>query len=530
MLDQRVLSVFDILGPIMIGPSSNHVAGAVRIGRIARMIFGEEPSDVSLNFYGSLAKTYKGQKTDLAILAGLMEMDVDDERIKKSLEIARKKNIKVSVHTQTYSKKDPNTMEMNLKSNTNSMEVEGVSPGGGEIVINRIGEFCIYFQGNRDAILIIVREEEKEPVLKKIKNLLGENLVDIETFQAKSRILFCFYLDYIVDDTNLRKLEGIKEIEFKRLVRCLYPYKLKDNSPLFRTAKEMLKLVEKQRIALPKVILKYESKRSGLSEKDIRNRFKEIWIAMKRTTDQGLSGVKRPMDSIVGNDSKKIYKAYMEGKTITGEIIPLAIARAMACMEVSTSMGRIVAAPTGGSSGVIPGVIITMAEKLKSGEEEIIDALLVAAMIGVVVANFASLSGSAGGCQSEIGVSSGMAAAALVQLAGGNSQQVVNATALALKNILGLTCDTVANAIEVPCIKKNVIGVVNALAVSDMALAGIKSVIPLDEVILALKNVQELMPMELRNTQLGGLGITETAKRLKREWVKKLESEGSKSK
>jgi len=524
MLGRRVLSLFDILGPIMIGPSSNHVAGAVRIGKMARMIFGEEPSEVGLRFYGPLALTYKGQKTDLAILAGLLEMDVDDERIIKSLEIASKKNIEFSVHTQADSKKDPNTMEMILKSNTNSLEIEGISPGGGEIVINRIGKFCLNLQGNRDALLIIVREEEKEPVLKKIKNLLGKNLTNIETFQAKSRTLFCFYLDHIVDDRDLIKLEGIKEIELRRLVRCLYSYQLKDNSPLFMTAKEMLELVKKQKITLPEIIIQYESKRSGLSEKEIRNGFEEIWAVMKKSTNQGLDGVKRPKDSIVGNDSKKIYKAYMEGKTITGELIPLVIARAMACREVSTAMGRVVAAPSAGSCGVIPGVMITMAEKLKSGEEDIIDALLVAAMIGVLVANYASLSGSAGGCQSEIGVSSGMAAGALVQLAGGDPQQVTNATALALKNILGLTCDTVANAIEVPCIKKSVIGAVNALATSEMALAGIESVIPLDEVILALKNVQELMPFELRNTQLGGLGITETAKRLKKEWMEKLKS------
>ena len=523
MLDQRALSLFDILGPIMIGPSSNHVAGAVRIGRIARMIFGQEPSAVSLRFYGSLAENYKGHRTDLAIIAGLLEMDVDDGRITKSLEIAHKKNIKITVHTQVYSKKDPNTMEMILKSNTHSLEIEGVSPGGGEIVIHRIGEFWVYLQGNRDIVLIMVNEEEKQSILQIIKNLFGDNLIKIDSSQSKSKTLFCFYLDHMPDDTDLRKLESIKEFEFKSFIRCLYPYKLKDNSPLFGTVKEMLKLVEKQRITLPKAILKYESKRSGLSEKEIRNRFKKIWMAMKRTNNEGLNGVKRPLDSIVGNDSRKIYKAYKEGKTITGKLIPLAISRAIASMEVSTSMGRIVAAPTGGSSGVIPGVIITMAEKLKSDEKEVIDALLVAAMIGVLVANVASLSGSTGGCQSEIGVASGMAAGALVQLAGGNPQQVVNASALALKNLFGLTCDTVANAIEVPCIKKNVIGVVNALAVAEMALAGIESVIPLDEVIVALKNVQELMPLALRNTQKGGLGITKTAKRLKREWRQKLE-------
>lgn len=311
---------------------------------------------------------------------------------------------------------------MILKSNTHSLEVEGISPGGGEIVIHRIGEFCVYLQGNRDVVLIIVSEEEKQSILQIIKNLFGDNLIKIDSSQSKSKTLFCFYLDHIVDDADLRKLENIKEFELKSFIRCLYPYKLKDNSPLFRTVKEMLELAEKQGITLPKAILKYESKRSGLREKEIRKMFKKIWMAMKRTNNEGLNGVKRSVDSIVCNDSRKIYKAYKKGKTITGKLIPLAISRAMA------SMGRIVAAPTGGSSGVIPGVIITMAERLKSDKEEVIDALLVAAMIGVLIANVASLSGSAGGCQSEIGVASGMAASGLVQLAGGTPQQVVNAS------------------------------------------------------------------------------------------------------
>jgi L-serine dehydratase len=524
MSDIRLLSLFDILGPIMIGPSSNHVAGAVRIGRIARMIFGQEPSEVVLKFYGPLAETYKGQKSDVAIIAGLLQMDVDDQRIPKSLEIAHKKKIKIIVHTKALSQKDPNTMEMLIKNKSFSLEIEGISPGGGEILIHRIGEFCVHIQGNNDALILIFSEKKKDYILKMINKMFSENLQKIESVKSKSKILLYIYLHHTLNDTDLIKLNNIENLEFIRIINCLYPYKLRNNNPLFRTTTEMLKFLEKQNIALPEAIIKYESKRSGLSEKEIRDMFKKIWVVMNETNKKGLKGVQRPFDSIVGNDSKKIYKVYNEGKNITGEVISLAVSRALASMEVNSVMGRIVAAPTGGSSGVIPGVIITMAEKLKSDEKEVINALLVAAMIGVLIANTASLSGSAGGCQSEVGVASSMAAGALVQLAGGNPQQVVNASALALKNLLGLICDTVANSIEVPCIKRNVVGVVNALATAEMALADIKSVIPLDEVIVALKNVQDLMPLALRNTQKGGLSITKTAKKLKREWRKNIKS------
>ena len=217
-----------------------------------------------------------------------------------------------------------------------------------------------------------------------------------------------------------------------------------------------------------------------------------------------------------GRDAKTLYKAVKEEKLISGRPLSLAVARAIACGEV------IVAAPTAGAVGVLPAVVLTTAEELDSKKQDIIDALLVAAGIGVVIAYKAPISGAMGGCQSEVGVASAMAAAAIVQLAGGNSEQVTQAMALALKNLFGLACDTVAGPVEVPCIKRNVIGVANSFAVADMALVGIKSIIPPDEVIDALRNIQTLMPMELRDTTLGGLGSTKTARRLKEEWLKKI--------
>lgn len=519
---KRVLSIFDILGPIMIGPSSNHTAGAARIGKMARMILGDEPICVNLYFYGSLAETYKGHMTDSAVVAGLLGMEVDDYKIKESLLIANNRHININIYTQLLSDKNPNTIELELKSNSHSVKINAISIGGGEIVISNIDEFDINLSGNKDMIIIILKEKQPEIILK-IQKMLGKKFISTEIIKGDSRCLVCFYIENIISKLTLESIMNIKEIELVRLIKSLYSYKLKNNCPLFTTIEEILLIGKNDKKSLPQIIIDYESKRSGLKEKEIRNGIKQIWKAMEEEINQGLTKDNRLIGGLMsGRDARTLYKAVKEGKLISGRPLSLAVARAIACGEVNASMGRVVAAPTAGAVGVIPAVVSTTAEELVSKEQDIIDALLVAAGIGVVIAYKVPISGAMGGCQSEVGVASAMAAAAIVQLAGGNSEQVTQAMALALKNLFGLVCDTVAGPVEVPCIKRNVIGVANAFAVADMALVGIQSIIPPDEVIDALRNIQTLMPMELKDTMLGGLGITETAKRLKKEWLEKI--------
>lgn len=521
-LKQRVLSIFDILGPIMIGPSSNHTAGAVRIGKIARMILGEEPTYIQLYFYGSLAETYKGHMTDKAVVAGLLGMEVDDQRIKESLKIASNRQIDIKIHTQTISDKNPNTIEMELKSISYSVKISTISIGGGEIILSNIDEFKVNLSGNKD-LLILTLEEKNAELISTIKDILGENLISIESIKGDSRYLICFYLDNVINPPILELIINIKGINFIRVIKSLYTYKLKDSQPLFKSIEGMLFIAKTHKKSLPQVITDYEVKRSGLTEKEIRDGIQQIWSAMKEEIDQGLTQDNRLIGGLMsGKDGKRLYQAVKEERLISGRPLSLAVARAIACGEVNASMGKVVAAPTAGAVGVIPAVLLTTAEELGSKEKEIIDALLVAAGIGVVIAYTVPISGAMGGCQSEVGVASAMAAAAIVHLAGGNAEQVVQAMALALKNLFGLVCDTVAGPVEVPCIKRNVIGVANAFAVADMALVGIQSIIPPDEVIIALRNIQTLMPMELRDTMLGGLGMTETAKRLKKEWLEKI--------
>lgn len=262
-------------------------------------------------------------------------------------------------------------------------------------------------------------------------------------------------------------------------------------------------------IVLADEALEFES-----SPSELRHRMGEMLAVMRRAVERGLEGSIVTMGGLAGGDARRIEEARSRGRLVGGDILDLAIARAMACAEVNAAMGRIVAAPTAGSCGVLPGVLLTVGEAVHASDEQLISALVTAAGIGRVIASRASLSGAQGGCQAEIGSAACMAAAAAVELAGGCPTEVCHAGAIALKGLLGLVCDPVGGLVEVPCVKRNATAAAVALAATDMALAGVASAIPIDEVISAMGNVGRMLPCELRETAEGGLAGTPTGRRL----------------
>ena len=213
---------------------------------------------------------------------------------------------------------------------------------------------------------------------------------------------------------------------------------------------------------------------------------------------------------LVGGEGAKIFKRRMEGKLLCGDLIGRVMEKALKISESNACMKRIVAAPTAGSCGVVPAVFLSIQEEKKLSNEKMVEALYVAGGIGGVIASRASLSGAAGGCQAEIGAASAMAAGGLVYLLGGGAPKIANASALALKSLLGLACEPVAGLVEVPCVKRNVLGAVNAVTAADMTLAGIRSKIPADEVFDAMYNIGKHMDEEIRETAKGGLATTPT--------------------
>lgn len=266
-----------------------------------------------------------------------------------------------------------------------------------------------------------------------------------------------------------------------------------------------------KRTGLPfwKIVQEDDCTERGVADRDSFEQMRAMYHAMQ-DADEQYDGSQISASGLVGTEGKKMQQAREAGTTICGNLVAKVMEKALKTGESNACMKRIVAAPTAGSCGVVPAVFLTVQEEKHFSEDKMVEALYVAAGIGGVIASRAFLSGAAGGCQAEIGSASAMAAGGLAYLMGGDAKEIANASALALKNLLGLACDPVAGLVEVPCVKRNVIGAVNALTAADMTMAGIFSKIPPDEVIDAMRSVGRSMNEDIRETGKGGLAGTPT--------------------
>lgn len=278
--------------------------------------------------------------------------------------------------------------------------------------------------------------------------------------------------------------------------------------------KEIFERSARENIPFWEIVLQYDMEERQVSRQASMAKMLSTWQAIQDAADS-YTGTQRSVSGLVGGDGLKMRLYARRGESIGGEFMDEVIVQAISMAESNACMRRIVAAPTAGSCGVVPAMLLPLCEREHYTQHELLEALYVASGIGAVIAYRASISGAAGGCQAEIGTASAMAAGALVSLRGGTNEQIGHAVAMALKNLMGLVCDPVAGLVEVPCVKRNVIGAVNAISAADMALAGIESRIPVDEVIDAMGEVGRRMPVEFRETALGGLAATPTGKAVK---------------
>ena len=283
---------------------------------------------------------------------------------------------------------------------------------------------------------------------------------------------------------------------------------------MYKSLAEIIDCVTKKNIAFWKCVQKEDCIELGISEEEAFSRMQGMYEAM-RSADEGYEDTLYSQSGLVGTDGKKVHDARIKGQLLCGDFIGKVMERAIKMGESNACMKRIVAAPTAGSCGVIPAVFLTIQEEKGYTDEQMTEALYVSAGIGGVIANRAFLAGAAGGCQAEIGSASSMAAGAVAYLMGGDAKVIANAAALAMKNLLGLACDPVAGLVEVPCVKRNVMGAVNAMTSADLALAGVMSRIPPDEVFDAMRAIGRAMPENIRETGLGGLAGTPTGVELR---------------
>lgn len=284
----------------------------------------------------------------------------------------------------------------------------------------------------------------------------------------------------------------------------------------YHSINDLVELCHKNNAQIWQVIMMDNAHERMVSEDKIFENMRLLYKAMKTADNNYDKSLKSP-SRMAGGDGELMYQYNKSGRNICGDFVGMVMEKALKMGESNACMRRIVAAPTAGSCGVIPAVFISYETYFKALEDDMVKALLIASGIGAVIAENASIAGASGGCQAEIGSASAMAAAGLTFLQGGDSLQIVNSSALALKSMLGLACDPVCGLVEVPCIKRNVAGAMNAITAAQMSMAGIKSVISPDEVIDSMQRIGAAMPSSLKETAREGLAITPTAELIKRE-------------
>lgn len=280
---------------------------------------------------------------------------------------------------------------------------------------------------------------------------------------------------------------------------------------LFHNVRELVERAEQEGKLISEIMIEQEMLITGRSRDEIIQQMDTNLTVMEEAVERGLKGVKS-VTGLTGGDAVLLQNYIAQGNSLSGDLLLDAVSKAVATNEVNAAMGTICATPTAGSAGVVPGTLFAVKNKLNPTREQMIRYLFTSGAFGFVVANNASISGAAGGCQAEVGSAAGMAAAAIVEMAGGTPQQCSEAFAITLKNMLGLVCDPVAGLVEVPCVKRNAMGAANSLVAADMALAGVTSRIPCDEVIGAMYRIGQSMSPNLKETARGGLAATPTGK------------------
>lgn len=447
-MSKKYISILDIVGPVMIGPSSSHTAGAAKIGYEAYRLLGEAPDSIKIKLFNSFSDTGKGHKTDLAVLGGCLGITPEDEQIIKANEIAEKQNVKYKISWGYHSPDfHPNTAVVKLQKGKKKVALVGYSIGGGRIQIAKCASNLT---------------TEGSEALAQIDSPLSCQT----TTQNGSEKYFTF-----------------KEIKEQ-----------------VSTTQQFYKLA-----------LITEAKAQNQSEKDIFAEFTNRYQIMLESIDKGIKNRTKSDSGLFGGDANRIWRSKYR---LLNKLIEDGITYAIATAEHNARMGKIVASPTAGACGVVPGVFRALQEKFHFSNGKMAEALIIAGAIGAIIANKMALAGAVAGCQAEIGVAGCMAAGAGVHLMGGSLEKLESATSLVMGNVLGLTCDPVMGLVEVPCILRN--GAVTSLVFTaiELAMDGVAYVIPFDEIVDAAKKIGDDMHPKYKETSLGGLAETNTAKQI----------------
>mgnify|MGYP005834502477 FL=1 len=508
-------SIFnDVIGPVMRGPSSSHCAAAVRIGLIARDLMGGWIERVRLEFdaQGSLARTHAEQGSDAGFFGGLLGWEADDARLADAESALASAGIAVEIRIGRFGDPHPNTYRIALEGGGETHTLRALSTGGGMVEVIAVDEIPLSLRGDRHVTLVGTGKGVTPAEI--LPQLPGE--AEILAHGGEPPALIEIRTPVPLPEEALRDIAARPGVRWVRRIRPVLPVLTRPDVKVpFLSCREMLAWNQNRDLDLARLATVYESARSGLPEDEVVGRMRRIAGILARSVAQGIAGTEFP-DRILPAQAPAFGEALASGRLIEAGTLNRMICYAAALMEVKSAFGTIVALPTAGSCGTVPGAVLGFTDSLGLGEEEAAAGLLAAGLVGVFIAARATFAAELAGCLAECGAASAMAAAALVTLRRGGVLPATAAASMALQNLLGLVCDPVANRVEVPCLGRNVLAVANALSCANLALAGFDPVIPLDETIDAMADVGRRLPPELCCTGGAGLSRTPTAQALAR--------------
>ena len=518
------VSIFnDVIGPVMSGPSSSHTAGPAHIGKTSRMLLGEDVRKAEFIFEeeGSYPATYIGQGSNKGFVGGLLGYLPKDHNIPFSLEIAEKKGIEIKFRKERMNSSHPNTAKLLLEGvNGIKLEILSLSTGGGMFEIIGIDGFKVSIKGDFKELLVLARKKE---ALAASLNNLPQSKYRVTTSENTDSILFQISSRYDVPKEILNTISTCNDVVWTKYINEILPVKsdVSYDIPFF-TAKDALIFAQKNNLSLIDLAIEYEKARSSMSKDEIVSKMIEIIDIAEHSAEKGIAGISKD-SGFLAPKAHEMNEKLKNKKTADMGIMNKAMIIATAIMEYNSVMGVVVAAPTAGSCGVLPAVVLSLGKDINADRKKMAEAMLVGGLIGVFISHQATFAAEVCACQAEIGSASSMAAAAAVTLLDGTTQQGFSAAGLAMQNMLGLICDPIGGLVEIPCINRNSSAAANSLVSANMVICGFEPIIPLDEVIQSMWEVGNMLPRELRCTSIGGLCATATGIKIQKELEEKRE-------
>ena len=504
-------SIFnDVMGPVMRGPSSSHCAASLRIGRICRDLMDGQISHILIEFdpHGSLATTHKSQGSDMGLFGGFLGWEAFDERLQSSAGYIDKAGIKIEIEIVPLTASNhPNTYQLTLSSQTECRRMVAISTGGGMIEVISIDGAKVSMAGDYFETLIYCDTPEK--VTAYIKEVFDYDSIE---WHPGENSFIEIKAQSFPDELLRGQLDSMEDVIFiKKLWPVLPVLSRKGIKVPFTTCNEMLDYNKNKNLSLLELAILYESERGNIPEEEIFEKMRKIVCILKDAIKCGLQGTHYD-DRLLGSQSVNFKNQLQNRRLLDTGALNIVVMYVSALMEVKSSMGVIVAAPTAGSCGTLPGAVMGTADFLGVSEDEIVKAMLVAGIIGIFISTQCTFAGEVAGCGVEYGSGGSMASAAIVYLAKGSLAQSIAASSLVLQSTLGMTCTPIANRVEAPCLGNNVMAATNAISFANMALSGYDELIPLDEVIETMYTIGKAIPHEFKCTNIGGLCATKTAK------------------